>query len=71
MQNINDKINDTIAFVSGDLLTTVTAYYFSFGQIDWLHPFLKVILALFVGVVGGFGGLVGKAIFTWLEKKLK
>lgn len=65
---INNKINSAVAFFSGDLFTTIIFIYASLGTIDFIHPILKVVLALIVGVVGGFGGLLGKDIYEKIKQ---
>lgn len=68
MQN---KVDNIIAFFSGDILTTVLFVYSSFEFIDVFHPAIKVLLALVVGIFGGAGGLLGKDLYEWLKKKFK
>lgn len=50
-------------------LASLYAYYAIF-HIDWIHPALKIILALIVGIVGGFGGLLGKDLYSFLKQKI-
>lgn len=71
VNEMNDKINSAIAFFSGDLLTTIIFIYGSLETIDFLHPFLKVILALIVGITGGFGGLLGKDIYEKFKETVR
>lgn len=68
---INNKINSAVAFFSGDLFTTIIFMYSTLGSIDFIHPILKVVLALIVGVVGGFGGLLGKDIYEKIKQLFK
>ena len=60
-----------MAFLSGDLITTIIFMYSTLGSIDFIHPILKVVLALIVGVVGGFGGLLGKDIYEKIKQLFK
>jgi len=66
---VTHKFDNLLAFLSGDVLTTIFSVYFLDG-IDWLHPFLKITMALCVGFAGGFAGLVGKDVYTWCKKKI-
>ena len=72
--DINNKINSTIAFFSGDIFTTILFMIYGTnltGSIDWIHPAFKVALALVVGIVGGFGGLLGKDIYEKIKEFFK
>lgn len=71
VDQMNDKINSAIAFISGDLLTTIIFIYGSLEAIDFLHPFLKVVLALIVGITGGFGGLLGKDLYEKFKETVR
>lgn len=67
--NINERLDTTVAFLSGDLLTTVILTIGNpFGL---LHPIMHALSILILGAIGGFGGLAGKAIYMYLEKKWK
>ncbi len=71
---MDNRINSTIAFFSGDIFTTVLFMICSTNttsQIDWIHPAFKVALALVVGIVGGFGGLLGKDIYERTKQFFK
>lgn len=68
---INNKINSAVAFFSGDLFTTIIFMYSTLGSIDFIHPALKILLALIVGIVGGFGGLLGKDIYEKIKQLFK
>lgn len=70
IESFNQKINSVIAFISGDLLATVGFSYF-LADMHWIHPFLKLIMAFFLGVVGGLGGLVIKTIYSVIEPEFK
>lgn len=70
LQTITMKFDQIIAFVSGDLLVTCITLQ-SLPELDWLHPILKIVAALFVGIFGGIGGLIGKDLYTWIKKKFK
>lgn len=59
-----------IAFVSGDILTTYLSLYF-ISDFDWIHPFVKLLIALFVGIFGGIGGLLGKDLYEIIKKQVK
>lgn len=64
--SVKEELNSAVAFLSGDLLTTI---FLVFGfPFDFLHPVLHAISILALGAIGGFGGLLGKSIFTRLEK---
>lgn len=69
--NFNNKLDSIIAFFSGDILATVIYSWYMIDSIDWIHPALKVAFTLVIGVVGGFGGLLGRDIYETLKKKLK
>lgn len=69
--NMDNKINSIVAFFSGDLFTTIIFMYASIGAIDFVHPILKVIFTLIIGVVGGFGGLLGKDIYEKIKEFCK
>lgn len=70
IESLNEKINSVIAFISGDLLATIGFSYF-LSDAQWLHPILKLIMAFFLGVVGGLGGLVVKTIYSVIEPEFK
>lgn len=65
-----NRLDEIVAFISGDVLATYLSLYF-FLDFDWIHPLLKVLIALFVGIFGGVGGLIGKDLYTLAKKKLK
>jgi len=49
-----------ISFISGFALTSL-----------WTMPLYEMGMALVLGIIGGFGGLVGRWIFKILESKWK
>ena len=49
-----------ISFISGFTLTSL-----------WTMPLYEMGMALVLGIIGGFGGLVGRWIFKSLESKWK
>lgn len=64
--SVKEEVNSVVAFLSGDLLATV---FLLWGiPFDFLHPILHAISILVLGAIGGFGGLLGKSIYTRLEK---
>ncbi len=69
IMNIEDKINQGISFMCGDMLATVLFMYTSLGSLDWLHPIAKVTLAFIVGIVGGVGGLLGKDLYGKIKDR--
>lgn len=66
--DMDNKVNSVVAFFSGDLFTTIIFMYANIGAIDFVHPILKVIFTLIIGVVGGFGGLLGKDIYEKIKE---
>lgn len=46
-----------ISFFSGFALTSL-----------WTMPLYEMSMALILGIIGGFGGLVGRAIFKKIEQ---
>ena len=64
------KADEVIAFISGDVLATYLSLYFLVG-FDWVHPLIKLGIALLVGIFGGIGGLLGKDIYSFIKKKIK
>lgn len=68
--SITYKLDEVIAFVSGDVLVTFLSLYF-FTDFDWIHPMIKLFVALFVGIFGGIGGLLGKDIYESIKKRIK
>lgn len=70
----NHKVNSIIAFVSGDIFTTLFSVYY-LSDIAWLHPIFKLIMAALVGIIGGFSGLLGKDLYTlfaeWYKNRKK
>lgn len=68
---MNNKLDNIIAFFSGDIFATVLFMYSSLNSLDWLHPLLKMGLALVVGVFGGAGGLLGKDIYEGIKRRFK
>lgn len=64
------KIDMIIAFISGDVLATYLSLYF-LPDFDWIHPIIKLLVALFVGVFGGIGGLLGKDVYEHIKKAIK
>jgi len=65
----SDKMDELTAFVGGDILATVFFFYL-LPDFDWFHPLLKIGVALFVGIFGGIGGLLGKDIYGWIRKTI-
>lgn len=54
------------AFLTGDLFTTCIIL-----QFNWFEHVVHFAGILFVGLLGGFGGILGKRIFEFSEKKCK
>jgi hypothetical protein len=67
--DLNNKVDNVIAWFSGNILTTTTAF-FTMEHLSWLEPVYKITIALAVGILGGFGGLLGKDVYGWLKSKL-
>jgi len=51
-------LDNRISFISGFSLTSL-----------WAMPLVELSMALLLGVVGGFGGMVGKFIYTKIAGK--
>ena len=65
MQN---KVDQFIAFCSGDLLVTIiTLQGFSFYDESW-HFAIKAFVTLILGFLGGMGGLIAKEILPIIKK---
>ena len=52
------NLDNKISFFSGFTLTSL-----------WTMPLYDISMALILGVVGGFGGMVGKFIYTKISGK--
>ena len=50
-------LDNKISFISGFTLTSL-----------WTMPLYEMGMALILGIIGGFGGLVGRAIFKKIEE---
>lgn len=50
-------LDNKISFISGFTLTSL-----------WTMPLYEMSMALILGIIGGFGGLVGRLIFKKLEE---
>jgi len=68
MFNIEINSDNIVSFISGDILTTIVLQV-GFPELNWLHPIIHTASILFLGAVGGFGGLLGQRVFKFLEKK--
>ena len=51
-------LDTKISFISGSTLTLVMT-----------APLYELTMALFLGVVGGFGGVIGKMLFYYIKDK--
>jgi hypothetical protein len=51
------SLDNKISFMSG----------FSFTAL-YTMPFMEITMALLLGIVGGFGGMIGKSVFDYLRK---
>lgn len=51
-------LDNKISFISGFTLTSV-----------WTMPLYDLTMALVLGIVGGFGGMIGKFIWNKINKK--
>lgn len=51
-------LDNKISFISGFSLTTL-----------WTMPLYELSMALLLGIVGGFGGMIGKFIYTKISGK--
>lgn len=67
---LTSKLDTVIAFISGDVLATYLSLYF-LPDFDWIHPTIKLIVALLVGIFGGIGGLLGKDLYEVIKKQFK
>jgi len=70
LQSFNTKIDYIIAFIGGDLFTTLTIYLVGFEYFDLIHPLLKLMMALLLGAFGGLGGLLIKDFYPKIKKKI-
>jgi hypothetical protein len=52
-------MENKISFISGFVLTSL-----------WTMPLYEMGMALLLGIIGGFGGLIGRTIFKKVEKWL-
>jgi len=50
-------LDNKISFFSGFTMTTI-----------WTMPLYEIKMALILGLVGGFGGMLGKFLFTEIKK---
>jgi len=50
-------MEERISFISGFTLTTI-----------WTMPIYEMTMALVLGIIGGFGGLIGRLIYKKLEQ---
>lgn len=67
---MKEKIDDIIAFVTGDVLVTILAlvHFDMLGMsllvISWTEVAFKVVIAILVGFAGGAFGLFGKDCYV-------
>ena len=50
-------LDNKISFISGFTLTSL-----------WTMPVYEMGMALILGIIGGFGGLVGRALYRKIEQ---
>ena len=53
-----NNMDNRLSFFSGFTLTSI-----------YTMPLYEVTMALFLGIVGGFGGMIGKWIWNKINKK--
>ncbi|RUP42216.1 MAG: hypothetical protein EKK63_02645 [Acinetobacter sp.] len=64
--SLKQHMEGIAAFSSGSILTL--AYWTAFSPEIVVG---KIIMSCLLGAAGGFGGLLAKAICTWVTRKLK
>jgi hypothetical protein len=65
---MENKLDTAVAFLSGDLLTTILLSV-NYPELHWLPPVIHGVSIFIYGIIGGMGGLLGKKIIEWTEKR--
>ena len=60
------RIDDIVAFVSGDLLAMVVIWV----HLDTVQLIYKLAATAILGAVGGFMGLAGKDLYMFVKNKI-